>query len=479
MIHLLRNRAVNSLMCFAMIGLCLYSNAMASQKQVWTQLKSHFSLKVDRSLQAMTQQQIKWHQSHPDAITDMSQNAKHYLAYVTQEAIAHKLPAELALIPFVESNYDPFAKSPKGASGLWQMMPEMATASSLKINHQLDERRDVIKSTQAAMRHLKYLHGRLDNRWDYAIAAYNAGEGRVRQAIKQSARTKIHWTAFLPSETRKYLPKVFALKLIIDNPGKYGLQLPDISAETYFSITPIRRSYAFGQMAELCGISTDDLHRLNPSWKGNAIQHGATAYVLIPKNKAFSCEKKTRKTALFNNLWAYHKVQKHDTLSRIAKHYQTSVDTIMSLNDLRNHQLTEHSHLIIRKGEKSRVAVSTDHHLKTAIVDQDNQGPLQITHFIKAGDTISAISQRYQLKIAHIAYWNRLKYPYHLTPNQTLTLWRHEKKPSHYSKHIVKQGETFSMIAKQYKISQKRLLSSNKIENINKLRLNQILTIPR
>ena len=310
--------------------------ANSSKPQLWPIIIKYYRLSNDRSLEPSIRQQIRWHQAHPDALSGMSDNARLYLGYVTQETIKQGLPSELALIPFFESNYNPFAQSAKGAAGLWQIMPDLASASKLVTNQHLDERRDIKKSTQAALTHLKYLHGRLDRRWDYAIAAYSAGEGRVRQAIRQAKRAnnKLTWVSFLPAETQKYLPKLYALKRIIQDPSKVGIQLPNLPAEAQLSITPINRSFAFDHLSEICHIGTDQLHKLNPSWKGHLIDHTFTSTIILPRNTAFSCQKKSRRSPLCNNRWAYHKVKRADTLKNIFKLYKTSPNAIMLYNGL-------------------------------------------------------------------------------------------------------------------------------------------------
>tara|TARA_B100001989_G_scaffold230729_1_gene188937 strand:+ start:529 stop:1971 length:1443 start_codon:yes stop_codon:yes gene_type:complete len=474
-------RYFNFFLCLLLsIGAVIAPSSQNTHNHVdlWPKLRQNFRLVTAPSLERSTRQQIRWHQNHPDAITGMSENAKLYLGYVTQQTINQNLPTELALIPFIESNFNPYAQSSKGASGLWQIMPDLASASNLVINRHLDERRDIQKSTQAALAHLKYLHGRLDHRWDYAIAAYSAGEGRVRQAVKQAKRTKnSSWVDFLPAETRQYLPKLYAIKRIIKDPDKYGIQLPKISAEPQFSVNPITRSFAFDHLTEICGTDKDQLLKLNPSWKGHFINHEFSNVVVVPKQSAFSCHKKMTRIPLFNNRWAYHKVRQSDTLTRIAKLYRTSVESIVQYNGLTSHTIYPNTHLIIKIGDKNPPVVSNNPVLSEAVIASESSGPTQLQHVVQSGDTIESIAKHYTLKAEHIAYWNQLRYPYSLQAGKKLVLWRHTSPRVRYIKYQVRPGDTVFSIAKKHKISQKQLLSANKIANINMLKVNQVLTI--
>jgi membrane-bound lytic murein transglycosylase D len=447
---------------------------------IWKALRKNFSLRVDQSLQLETQKQIRWHRRHPHAVKDMTENAQLYLAYVYNETQKRSLPAEIALIPFIESNYNPFARSIKGASGLWQIMPDMASAHGLEINRDRDERRNVIAATETALNHLQYLKKRLHGRWDYAIAAYNAGEGRVRQAILASKRTqgKTPWTKFLPAETRKYLPKIFALKAIIERPNHYGVSLPSIDIENYFTQTPLRRSYAFQQISETCKINSDLVHRLNPEWKGHILTQ-ERKYMILPKDQAFSCKKKLQRTPIFTNHWARHKVKKQDSLNKLATLYKTSPHAILKINNIEKHEFRSKHELIIRKNDKTLPKISHDQALNDAISSTDLLGPKQFTHRVKAKDSIQSIGKQHNVQASHIAYWNRLRYPYSLTINQELIIWKTQKPNPQYTRYVVQPGDTVSVIAQKHRTTVKRIMSASHLQNAKRIKPYQVLTIPK
>ena len=448
--------------------------------EIWKNMQKNFAITPHPAINKEIQKQTNWHTKHPEAITEMTINAQYYLAYVLEQTTKHNLPSELALIPFIESNYDPFAKSIKGAAGIWQLMPDMASANGLIINQSIDDRRDITQSTQVALKHLKYLHNKLYHRWDYAIAAYNAGEGRVRKAIRQSKESqgKVPWTSFLPEQTRKYLPKILALKTIINHNQKYQIQLPHIAETPFFTEIPTKKPYAFTQISEKCKIDSDLLHKLNPRWKGHSTSHEKKNTISVPSNIAFSCRKKLRRTPLFNNQWVYHKITKTDTLSNIAKFYDTTVTSIKKYN-FPNNPLEKLTHLIIRKESKSIPILSQDKNFAERIIADDNLGPSPITHTVKGSDTIRSVAKQHQVKAEHIAYWNQLKYPYDLKKTKHLIIWKQQSKNTSYIRYIVQPGDNIYKIAKQHKTSMNKIKTASKLSDINNIKPNQVLTIPQ
>ena len=453
---------------------------LAYQQDLWGKMNAEFRLSIPPTLKKETKRQVDWHKKNPNAIKHMSGNAQYYLGFVLTETSKRKLPSEIALIPFVESNYDPFATSSKGATGLWQIMPEMASARKLTINKHLDERRHVIKSTEAALDHLEYLYNRLDNRWDYAIAAYNAGEGRVRQAVKQAKKHKQPWTTFLPDETKKYLPKIYALSTIIKDPNIHPNALPRLPYHTYFNPTPVKHAVAFQQVAQQCQIDSDLLHKLNPEWKGHLIHKDNDTQILLPKNMSFTCQKKLNKKALFNKSWIVHQVKKNDSLKSIAKRYQTTTNAIIQYNDLGTSKLQPGSQLVIKPKAKKAGHLSSHTTLNKAIKGDIQQGPKQITHHVNTGETIHQISEKYQVKTAHIAYWNNLRYPYSLTTGKELIIWKHPPKDlSQTKQYIVQPGDSLWSIAKKHNTSVQKLQQANSLTDVNKLKLKQVIKIQR
>ena len=318
-------------------------------------------------------------------------------------------------------------------------------------------------------------------RWDYAIAAYNAGEGRVRRAIRQSQKTglKVPWTHFLPTETRRYLPKIFALRAIIKQPKRYGISLPNVYTDTYFSVTDSHRTYAFSQVAETCTIDSDTLHLLNAQWRGHTLGSESGSALLLPRDKFFACRKKLNKIPLFTNQWARHKIKKSDSTVKLAWLYNTTPSAIEAFNSLGKHSLRERGYLVIRKNTQSIPRLSTNALLEKAITARESLGPRQIQHQVKPKETIHSIGKHHQVKTAKIAYWNRLKYPYAIQSGQTLIIWKNSSQPSSSTRYIVQPGDTLSQIAKAHKVTMRKILVANQISDPSKLRPFQVITIPK
>ena len=465
-------------LCLISILLSITPALYAQNSCAWQHMRSYFALHADPALNQSIQKQLQWHQSHPDAITNMHEDAKRYLPYVLNETINRKMPSEIALIPFIESNYSPFARSSKGASGIWQIMPQVASSRGLVINDIYDERRDIPKSTEAALNHLTELYHKLDNRWDYAIAAYNAGEGRVKKTIKQAKKTtnkNKHWTTFLPNQTQQYLVKIYALRAAIEHPLTHNVILPELEDIHHFTTYNTNRRYAFSHIADICNIDSDTLHKLNPAWKSGYLNKSA---IHLPQKKASSCAKKINRIPDFDNKWAYHKINKKDTLEHIAKLYQTTTATIIHYNGVIDVKAMQDSHLVIQRNLKITPKVSKNEALSREVEGKSTLGPKQIIHKVISGDTLQSISAYYHTSVNKVASWNQLRYPYQLQPTQEIIIWHEKEVQDNSIAYLVQVGDTLSSISKRYHSSVNQIIQKNKLKNPDHITVNQRLVVP-
>lgn len=189
-----------------------------------------------------------------------------YIYYLHQTTQQKHLPAELALIPFIESEYNPNDHSSAGALGLWQLTRNTARLLGVQVKNSYDGRRSIITSTNAALAHFKGLGQRFNGNWYLAISAYNCGEGRVKQAIRR-AGTRNFWNLSLPLETQYYTPRLLAIAAIIKNPEKYGLTLPSVENKPYFAELKIKNADNLPELAKKTKVSLNDLKRLNPDYR--------------------------------------------------------------------------------------------------------------------------------------------------------------------------------------------------------------------
>ena len=230
----------------------------------------------------------QWYAAKPDYLQRMTERSNKYLYHIVEELEARKMPTELALLPFIESAFNPQAVSSARASGMWQFMPKTGKSFDLKQNAFRDDRRDVQASTRAALDYLERLH-KMFGDWHLALAAYNWGEGNVGKAIARNKRAGLptgYTDLNMPMETRMYVPKLQAMKNIVGNPPQYGVVLPSIPNHPYFQSVPLPRDMDVSVAAKLADISVDDFKALNPSASRPVLLAAGTSAILLPWDNA-------------------------------------------------------------------------------------------------------------------------------------------------------------------------------------------------
>lgn len=254
---------------------------------IWQAISSSFSLdhKAD---DPRVRSEIRKLLANRDHFNKVLKNAGPYMYFIYQQTKAYGLPAEIAMIPFIESEFSPNDHSNKGALGLWQLMPATARGLGVKVGHGYDGRRNVISSTQAALKYFNYLGTMFDGNWYLAIAAYNSGEGTVLAAKRRAGSTDYFQLNHLPLETRLYVPKLLAVAEIISHPEKYGVTLPEIKDQPYFTKVKLEKPATLSKVAKKSGIQLTTLRKLNPDVKPGVaapIKNGERA-LLVPVDKA-------------------------------------------------------------------------------------------------------------------------------------------------------------------------------------------------
>jgi len=254
---------------------------------IWHSISDEF--KLDHKAQSR-QVQAEIHKLLADQnnFNQILQAATPYIYFIYQQTQAYGLPAEIALIPFIESEYNPNDHSNKGALGLWQLMPGTARGLGVKVKSSYDGRKNIIDSTDAALTYFKDLGALFNGNWYLAIAAYNSGEGRVLSA-KRRIGSEDFFKMSLPRETQLYLPKLLAVAEIVENPKKYGVVLPKVNNEPYFTKVEVKKPVTLDNIAKTTGINIKTLRKLNPDVKPGATtiakKDGKHA-LLVPANKA-------------------------------------------------------------------------------------------------------------------------------------------------------------------------------------------------
>jgi membrane-bound lytic murein transglycosylase D len=292
--------------------------------------------------------------TYPFLLEQVLQRGEPYLFHILTRLEQDGLPAELALLPVIESAFDPFATSPAGAAGIWQFMPDTAAYVGLNQDWWYDGRRDIVASTNAALEYLDQLHKRFNNDWLLALAAYNAGSARVGRAVRknrEAGKPDDFWHLALPAETRSYVPKLIALRMIIENPNDYNISLPVLSDSRYFSAVEIRGQIELKVAAQLAGVSLATMQRLNPGYDRSITPPGKPHTLLFPRSVAqVFCERIAQLPDDQRVKSIRHRIRTGDNLSTIAQQYRTTVAELRRVNRLKGSKIIAGNYLIVPIG---------------------------------------------------------------------------------------------------------------------------------
>lgn len=457
---------------------CIYISflptAFANAPDVWDVLRSELNLSHEVT-RPEVQEQIRWLVAHPSFLQKVCRQSEPYIYHILREIKKRHLPGELALLPMLESAYDPFAYSGVGAAGLWQLMPRTGTDLGLKQDWWFDGRRSIGQSTDAALNYLLRLNKFFNGNWLLAIAAYDSGEGTIARAVK-TARTGQgidFWSLLVPGETKIYVPRLLALAEIIKNSAHYQLVLPNIPYLPYFEEVNIGSQIDLNHAAKLAGISYKELIKLNPGFN-----HWTTApykpfRLLIPTEKV---ERFNLNLAQFPEdqrvSWTKHQVKQGDSLSTIAIRYHTTVNLIKELNQLTTNAVKPNQSILIPSTKNTAVvakaAPAEVHHLL---------GPTnhRLIHIVQPKDTFEKLEKIYGVSAKDLRKWNQLSTQKTLTKGQQLVIWKKVKQPI---QHIIKKGDSLSLLAANYHTDVHTIIRLNPQLNKTKpLRLGQKILI--
>jgi membrane-bound lytic murein transglycosylase D len=444
---------------------------------LWQDLAGNFQLKQNLE-QPAVQKQIHFLQHRQDYINELTHNAKPYIYYVYTQTQKNNMPAEMALIPMVESDYEPFGVSRTGATGLWQMMPGTASWLGIKINWWYDGRRNVVSSTNAALKHLRYLHSEFGS-WLLAMAAYDAGDGAIRSAIrynKRHHRPTDFWSLPLPKETKRYIPKLLALAAVIKGAEHYGIHLKPLENRPYFTAVKMQGQIDLSHVAKLATTDSNTVRHLNPAFRRWATAPAGDYWLLLPVDKARIFQTNLTQSEKKRVTWAYHQVQSGDTLSDLADHYHTTITILQQINHIKGPFIHTGQKLLIPRSKHIQLG-----RIKKAgkrIAEDKIPGPKRIAHTVKTKETLSTIAQRYRVKAGQIRYWNHLAYHDKLQANQQLIIWKKKTiHPTGYHHYTIKSGDNLSQIGHRYHVSAPAIMAANGLSTML-LHIGQTLRIP-
>lgn len=454
---------------------------------VWERIRRGFAIPdlaspaVDRWLRFYTRD--------PAYLRRMADRAGQYLYDIVENVEARGMPMELALLPFVESAFQPEALSKAKAAGLWQFMPATGNDYSLNQNLWRDDRQDVLQSTRAALDYFEYLYGMFGD-WQLALAAYNWGEGSVSRAIaraKRAGRAADYAHLRMPRETADYVPKLEAIKRIIENPSKYGIELPDVGNEPFFVTITKPRDIDTKTAAELAGMPLEEFRALNPSYKLPVIVASHNNVMLLPADRV---------DYFIDNLaswmdsgqplsrWSTYKLQQGETLAAVAERAGMSESFLREVNGIpKGRQVLPNSTLLILSDAGDDISAD-DADARLRLSPQTTWR--RVTYRVRPGDTLSTIARRWHITMKSIVTANRLRSD-RLRAGQRLilTVPNVERAPIQQASrstgshkiHAVSSGETLSSIARRYGVSVSALRTTNRISG-NVIRPGQRLRIP-
>ena len=347
----------------------------------------------------------------------VANRANYYLYYIVEEVAKRDMPMEIALLPLVESTLNPFASSGSRAAGLWQIMPATGKHLGLEQGWWYDGRRDLRDSTRVALDYLEALHRQFDDDWPLALAAYNSGKGRVARAQRKNREKGLptdYWSLKLPRETRDYVPKLIALSQIVADPQRFGAEIPTVANTASFEIAATGGQLEMAKAAELAGIELGTLRAFNPGQLRWATSPKMAPELLLPIGAKEHFEQGiSQLTADDRVQWQHYRIERGDSLIRIAKKFDTEVGLLREVNGIRGSRIRAGDTLMIPHGNAwaSSLALASSG-------QQTQQG-----YRVRQGDSLYLIAGKFKVSINDIIAWNSLDPGKYLQPGQKLTLY--------------------------------------------------------
>ncbi|PCI53005.1 MAG: lytic transglycosylase [Gammaproteobacteria bacterium] len=444
----------------------LKNDSLQNSNDVWRRIRGQLTFDIPQNNRVIMQR--NWYAKHPSYLTRVAKRAEPFLYYIVEELEKNNVPVELALLPIVESAFDPFAYSHGRASGMWQFVPATGTRFGMKQNWWYDGRRDIVASTQGAISYMKYLHKFFDGDWLLALAAYNSGEGRVRRSVRKNkklGKNTDFWSLDLPKETRAYVPKLLALADIIKRPEQFDIKLYEIANEEVIVQVDIKSQLDLAKAANLADLSLPELQRLNPGFNRWSTDPDGPHRLLLPKHKVTHFEQGLAKLTKDERLaWQRYKIKNGDSLSQIAKKFHSSIELIRQVNGINGHQIRAGKHLLIPVAAKSLDSYILSQDQRIAKKQAKPQQGFKITHQVVSGDNLWDIGQRYKVNSSKIAKWNGFAPRDPLKLGQKLVIWQKtniSRKASYRSveqaimrniTYKVRPGDSFARIADKFNV---------------------------
>jgi membrane-bound lytic murein transglycosylase D len=454
--------------------------------------------KLDPTQNRAVEQQLNWFVNNPEYLERAFGRSELYLYHIVTELEARGMPLEIALLPVVESAFEPYAYSRARASGLWQFIPDTGSRFGLKQDWWYDGRRDVVESTRAALDYLQALHDEFNGDWLLAIAAYNCGEFAIERAVEinQTAGRPIDfWSLRLPKETQAYVPKLLAMRRLVLDPESLGLVISPIPNQPYFARVETKGQMDLRVAAEVAGVTPEEVYELNPAYHRWATDPSGPNFLLLPVDGAQVFTQNVGQLTDDERMRSTHyRVGRGDTVASVAKRFHTTANVIRELNDVPTGALTVGMDLRV---PTANVELPPKVMLAAARVDGRVRGlrrPHVRIHVAHAGDSLWAIARRTGVDVKTLASLNGMRPGDKLKAGQRIKLVAPSSAqvasvtqsendaagshgPSRKVTYTVRIGDTLTQIAKLYQVSVSQILSWNGMGSKSPIIPGQKLTI--
>jgi len=460
-------------------------------------LRIAMQLNIEQPHNQQVNAQRKWYLKHPSYFKRVSKRAEPFLYLIVDELERRGMPLELALLPIVESAFDPFAYSHGRASGMWQIIPGTGKRFGLAQNWWYDGRRDVTASTKAALDYLQYLNRFFKGNWLHAIAAYNSGEGRVNRAIKKNrkaGKATDFWSLELPKETKDYVPRLLALAQILKTPEQYDLSWPVIDNRAVVSLVDTKSQIDLAFAAKLAGMELNALHRLNPGINRWASDPNGPHHLLLPIDKAKLFSEKLNKTAKSQRVsWVRYQIKNGDSLGIIAQNHQTTIRAIKDVNQIESSSIRAGKYLLIPISTTNLADYKLTANARLATKQSKVRGGKKRTHVVKAGDNFWDLGRKYKVSHRSIAKWNGMAPKDTLRLGQKLVIWNKKSSNSTTSAskgrasssdaimrnitYKVRSGDSIGLIAQKFSLKIADVIRWNSLQNQKYLQPGQKLKL--
>ena len=432
-------------------------NKTITYKDIWEYILNNNKENKEAYINEQILFYMNMHLKDADKFEEYLNDSYYFIYYVIDELEKEKLPLELALIPYIESNYDPFSISSSGAVGMWQFMPKTGRLYELNKTWWNEDRHDPYRSTEAAVDYLKYLYERFNQDVYLTLAAYNAGPTLLSRKINQNKRRGLKtdfWSLNLPNQTKEYVPKYIALKELIFNFEKYELTLPDIPNNPVVQKIIIPGQVEVITLSEFLDIKPELLYKLNAGYTKWASAPKDQSIFYIPIEKYYLFESEDNPFNDTNQInWISHVVESGDNLWALASKYDTEVGIIKQINYLNNDLLSIGSTLLIPLSKtKSNTFI-----------------PYEM-HIVSEGDTLWDIAKKYNLGVSDLANMNSINENSYLQLGQQLTIGNKNIHRNIESKkrtilYSIKQGDNLYKISELFDVTVKSIKEINDFED--------------